>query len=373
MLLTMPSLRRCAWAPEHKSFAAEDGCGGLVPLNVQSFRSLITSGGFVNIELLVLCSPNQPASNIGQEFQELGIQPGAGVGGDGSSSGRAAFHILCIETEKLSSDPGAQTFLFAFYQTLMKGQPVQHSVDAGKQTVMGSMQVSPDQAVRRRCCDKISLLAPAGSERIALYNIPPMGDVSVTRLQHTKVLDPTPEWLSGWNWDIAAVVAAVVSKPIVVLRGPERVGKTSVAIAAAHYMADWGHFPGGTYMVSIKKAKNKDEMKPIIMEVIMELCMRKEEQSCLLVLDDIEQAIKADREEFKKAIWGLKKVLPSLHLLLIQEASIRGGLPPGLVGEQEITLRRQGWPFDLLGTPEGLSVPEKYGKGLPRAKPLPMN
>jgi len=124
----------------HKSFAAEDGCGGLVPLNVQSFRSLITSGGFVNIELLVLCSPNQPASNIGQEFQELGIQPGAGVGGDGSSSGRAAFHILCIETEKLSSDPGAQTFLFAFYQTLMKGQPVQHSVDAGKQTVMGSMQ-----------------------------------------------------------------------------------------------------------------------------------------------------------------------------------------------------------------------------------------
>jgi len=30
--------------------------------------------------------------------------------------------VICIETERLSQDVGAQTFLFGFYQTLMKGE-----------------------------------------------------------------------------------------------------------------------------------------------------------------------------------------------------------------------------------------------------------
>lgn len=86
----------------HKGLAAEDGCGALTPLHVQSFRSVITSGGFVNIEIIIICSPNQPATNIGQEFHELGVTVGAGSGGEPGTTGRAAFHVICIETERLS-------------------------------------------------------------------------------------------------------------------------------------------------------------------------------------------------------------------------------------------------------------------------------
>lgn len=355
----------------HKGFAAEDGCGGLTPLSVQSFKNIITSGGFVHIEIIIVCSPNQPAQNIGLELHELGISQGAGVGGD--TPGRAAFHVVCIETEKLAQDAGARTFLFGLYQSLMKGHPVQYSVEQGKKQVINSPEVSPDQAVRRRCADKIQCLASPGTDKISLHSIPAMGDVEVRRLSFTKVLPPPPLWLSGWNWDIRVVVSAIVAKRRVMLRGPQAVGKTSVAIAAAHYVADWGHFPGGAYMVSIKKAKSPDAMKPIIGEVLEArgLLTRKEERSCLLVLDDIEKVIKADRHKFNDAIRGLQNALPSLHVLLIQEESIRGGLPPGLAGEEVITLRRQAWPFDLLGTPDGLSVPEKYARGVHKQKPLP--
>lgn len=96
-----------------------------------------------------------------------------------------------------------------------------------------------------------------------------------------------------------------------------------------------------------------------------------QERSCLLVLDDIDHAIRADRATFCAAVRGLQKLLPSLHILFIQEASVKGGLPPGLTGEQVITLRRQAWPFDLLGTPDGLGVPDRYAKGLPKSKPVP--
>ena len=36
----------------------------------------------MNIEIVIICSPNQPATNIGQEFHELGVTVGAGVGGE---------------------------------------------------------------------------------------------------------------------------------------------------------------------------------------------------------------------------------------------------------------------------------------------------
>jgi len=357
----------------HKGFAAEDGCGSLTPLNVSSFRSVITSGGFINVEIIVICSPNQPSTTIGQEFHDLGISVGSGVGGESGSGGRAAFHVICIETEKLSEDKGAQTFLFGFYQTLMKGQPVQFAVDAGKKQLLYSTEVSPDPAVRRRYADLITCLGMPASDRISLHSIPAMGDVIISRLEFTKILPPPPLWLSGWNWDIRVVVSALVSKTRVLLRGPEQVGKTSVAIAAAHYVADWGHFPGGTFMVSAKSARTPKDLKPIISEVMGDLLVTsvKEERSCLLVIDDIDRAIKADRNNFCDVIRGLQKRVPSLHILMVQEASIRGGLPPGLAGEKIITVRRQGWPFDLLGTPDGLSVPERYGKNLPRAKPIP--
>jgi len=293
----------------------------------------------------------------------------AGVGGEGS--GRAAFHVICIETEKLSQDKGAQTFLFGFYQTLMKGQPVQFSVQKGKEHLLASPEVSGETAVRHRCAEKITCLSYPGSDKISLHSIPAMGDVEVKRLRFTKELPPPPLWLSGWNWDVRDVVTAIVHKPRVVLRGAQAVGKTSVAIAAAHYVADWGHFPGGTFMVSVKKARTPEEMKVIVLKATSNLHICKEERSCLLVLDDIDRAIKHSRKSFCDAMRGLQKLLPSLHLLLIQEASIRGGLPPGLAGEEVITVRRQAWPFDLLGTPDGLSVPEKFGRGLPRAKPVP--
>ena len=41
-----------------------------------------------------------------------------------------------------------------------------------------------------------------------------------------------------------------------------------------------------------------------------------------------------------------------LNVCGAQEASIRGGLPPDVLGEKVIELRRQTWPFDLLSTPE---------------------
>ena len=41
-----------------------------------------------------------------------------------------------------------------------------------------------------------------------------MGDVLVKRLQFTKKLPPPPLWLSGWNWDIRALVKALVSNTV---------------------------------------------------------------------------------------------------------------------------------------------------------------
>ena len=92
-----------------RNLCAEDGCGGVIDMAAGRFRSVISAGGVVNIDCVVICSPNQPAApgNIGSEFAA-------------AATGIPGFHVVCIETERLAEDEGARNFLLAFYQSMMK-------------------------------------------------------------------------------------------------------------------------------------------------------------------------------------------------------------------------------------------------------------
>eukprot|EP00656_Telonema_subtile_P015821 TRINITY_DN18320_c0_g1_i1.p1 TRINITY_DN18320_c0_g1~~TRINITY_DN18320_c0_g1_i1.p1 ORF type:complete len:289 (+),score=52.73 TRINITY_DN18320_c0_g1_i1:185-1051(+) len=135
-----------------RNLCAEDGCGGVVDLTVGRFRSIISAGGVVNIDAVVICSPNQPHMHIGREFAALEI-PG--------------FHVVCVETERLTDDPGARNFLLGFYQSVMKGHPVTMAVKNGKDRVEACTDVSGDHTLRCRAANKITLL-PQSSPEISL-------------------------------------------------------------------------------------------------------------------------------------------------------------------------------------------------------------
>ena len=109
-----------------RNLCAEDGCGGTVDMTAGRFRSIISAGGAVNIDAIVICSPNQPQQYIGHEFAYPEV---------------TGFHVICIETERLSDDPGAKQFLYGFYQSIMKGHPFTTAVRNGKERVEKSEEV----------------------------------------------------------------------------------------------------------------------------------------------------------------------------------------------------------------------------------------
>lgn len=61
-----------------------------------------------------------------------------------------------------------------------------------------------------------------------------------------------------------------------------------MAVAAAHYVYNWGHFPGGVFMLSLATCKDVAAMKLQVWSVLGQHIAAGRGTHLLLLLDDVE-------------------------------------------------------------------------------------
>mmetsp|Transcript_26610 Transcript_26610/g.81780 ORF Transcript_26610/g.81780 Transcript_26610/m.81780 type:complete len:737 (+) Transcript_26610:79-2289(+) len=206
--------------PEFLCF--EDGRGGAVAANNDLLRRLVSAGNTEGVRLVVVNSCHSQAA--GQAFVEAGVPHVVAVS---SYAGRSDGRV---------SDKAATAFCRAFYLGLIAGKTVRQSFDIGCAAASKGMTyvLLPENESHDERIFSDAPLCTHGEEKCL--------DVLLPSKTPTNA-PASPTYYLGRDRDMFCLVDAMLRHRLTTVAGDFGCGKSSVAAAAAHYLADRGvHF-----------------------------------------------------------------------------------------------------------------------------------
>eukprot|EP00742_Colponemidia_sp_Colp-10_P009413 GILJ01010261.1.p1 GENE.GILJ01010261.1~~GILJ01010261.1.p1 ORF type:complete len:2314 (-),score=385.58 GILJ01010261.1:161-7102(-) len=225
----------------------EDQKGGLHVVDVETLRKLFAAGKKererekgVQFVFVSACY-SKPA---GMAFVEAGVP-----------------HVVAVQVDAMLLDAAALHFTRAFYLSLAMGDTVRDAFDIGQQAVFAAPNMPHSEA------DKFLLLPEDHPHNVAIFPDAPMRDP----LSQPELIDEPSENLTahlptviedflGRNVEIYSTVVEILQRRFVTITGVRGIGKTAVAIATAHYLAERRNFPDGVFFISLIDAKNLEYM-----------------------------------------------------------------------------------------------------------------
>jgi hypothetical protein len=256
----------------------EDGAGGLHCLGNERLQELFAAGSGGGSFLENGDQPNNPDADTaaGGYFRKPNL---VFVSACRSKKAGEAFlaagakHVVCVETTSEIEDRAAQAFTKAFYTGLACGRNVDDAFYIGKVAVSSSPQVGRGLAqMAIQESNKFLLLpVPANEEdqRHAVPIFPRANDANGGLLEWVEppplsweVLPALPEGFVYRQLYVYEAIAMLLarSRRIVTLTGPEGIGKSTIAKACAHYLADRKAFRDGILYVRAEKCRSVDQI-----------------------------------------------------------------------------------------------------------------
>ncbi|MCL6511131.1 MAG: tetratricopeptide repeat protein [Anaerolineae bacterium] len=296
----------------HPDFLAfEDDEAGLNPITVSRLFELLSAGGEPAIRFAFVSACH--SRRAGQAFVEAGVP-----------------HVVAVRVETAVLDVAAREFARHFYLALLAGKTVRQAFEIGQAYVAALPDVRAD-------ADKFVLLpagadhertvfddAPAGSWRDATPPLPPGN------------LPAPPERLIGRNATLQQVIAEVLRSRLVTLRGAPGIGKSSLAVAAAHYLRERRRFRDGVLFISLRNAVSTEQLRADMASALglaeikedRQLFAALRERRCLFVLDNAEDALNAAfAPQFRRFVRDLLTGCAGVRLLVTSRQALGGGLP----------------------------------------------
>lgn len=237
--------------------AFEDGLGGTHALEVEKLTDLVAAGADgedgqppLDFVFVSACHSDQG----GEAFVAAGVP-----------------HVVAVHRAEQLQDKAACAFADQFYFALFKGKTVQSAFDIAKQAV------SNDPSILRAETESGKfLLLPAGADHaVALCRGLPEGPL-VDLSPHQDAINNLPAFFplqfigrqSEWQQLVASAVGQ--EKRLLTLIGPKGMGKTSLALATAHYLYERSTFAGGVLFVQAEGAANANELSALIVAALAE-------------------------------------------------------------------------------------------------------
>ena len=179
-------------------------------------------------------------------------------------------HVVCVRREAQLQDKAACAFADQFYFALFRGKTVQSAFDIAKQAVSNDPSILRADAES----DKFLLLPLHGEHGVSLCRDVPDGpylDCSPPpALCNLPAFFPLQFIGRQAEWQQLVQAAVGQEKRLLTLVGTTGMGKTSLALATAHYLFERACFPGGVFYVHAEGAAHPHELCAMIRDAIAE-------------------------------------------------------------------------------------------------------
>jgi len=141
------------------------------------------------------------------------------------------------------------------------------------------------------------------------------------------------EHFMGRNVEMQEVVAAVLDRRLVTVRGAPGIGKTALAVAAAHYMGERRLFRDGVFFAPLLGVKSAEAVRFAVARAVgvepgddEELFAALRPLRSFLVLDNCEDPLHYAHTPFRGFLSRLLQSAPNVKALLTSRQAIGGGL-----------------------------------------------
>lgn len=226
--------------PEYLSF--EDHSGGTHRVSIAALAQLLSSVPRTQLPRLVLLSACASRA-AGECMARAGVS-----------------HVICAQQDAAVRDTACAGFSAALYQALVTGSTIQAAFELARSSVAAdSDSVNAHQFLllpmaAAETAHEVALLGPPGAAR---------GAIRVNRAPEPPL--PLPCTLfGGRTLDVYRAVSTLRVERLLCITGAPGIGKTSVAISTARYLAERTHFPDGVFLVRLTGASSAENVRATV-------------------------------------------------------------------------------------------------------------
>ncbi|KAG1686880.1 hypothetical protein DVH05_005878 [Phytophthora capsici] len=271
-------------------------------------------------------------------------------------------HVVCVRSEGRVLDESSAMFSYSFYHAALTGKTVQQAFEIARVRVSAEMRIPDGEGDKFVLLESSKLHAetcPLWSsedipqtievdfdEKICDCNASTQqfvfSDISVGKWvdvspsnKFGKTLPAVSESFVGREQELHMLAELVNTRRLVTLRGPPGIGKSTLSIKLAHFLADRNAFPDGVAFIRLRAVQSLEGMESAIKSALfpeggrekdMPLDQALADLKVLLVMDNMEDPINANPAGIRDFLLQLLQNTPSLSFLMTARQAMGGGI-----------------------------------------------
>ncbi|KAF1777133.1 P-loop containing nucleoside triphosphate hydrolase [Phytophthora cactorum] len=315
-----------------------------LPLRSASSRS-IDGRPAINGTLKLVFVSSCDSKDIGEVFIQAGVA-----------------HVVCVRSEGRVLDESSAMFSYSFYHAALTGKTIQQAFEIARVRVSAEMRIPDGEGDKFVLLESSQLHAetcPLWSreevpqaievdfeEKSCRCNASTLqfvfSDISVGKWvdvspsnKFSKTLPPVAESFVGREQELHMLAELVNTRRLVTLRGPPGIGKSTLSIKLAHFLADRNAFPDGVAFIRLRGVQSLEGMESTIKSALfpeggrekdMPLDQSLADMKVLLVMDNMEDPINSNPSATRDFLLQLLHNTPSLSFLMTARQAMGGGI-----------------------------------------------
>lgn len=272
-------------------------------------------------------------------------------------------HVVCVRCDDKVLDESSSMFSYSFYHAALTGKTVHQAFEIARVRVSAEMRIPDNEGDKFVLLESSNLHAESCPLSSTNSDIPQaievnfhaksckchastvhfvFSDISVGKWvdvspsnKFSKTLPAVSESFVGREQELHALAGLVNSHRFVTVRGPPGIGKSTLSIKLAHFLADRNVFPDGVAFIRLRGVQSLEGLESAIKSSLFPEGGREKEMplhqvlsdlKVLLVMDNMEDPINANPSVVREFLLHLLQNTPQLSFLMTARQAMGGGM-----------------------------------------------
>lgn len=272
-------------------------------------------------------------------------------------------HVVCVRCDDKVLDESSSMFSYSFYHAALTGKTVHQAFEIARVRVSAEMRIPDNEGDKFVLLESSNLHAESCPLSSTNNDVPRaievnfhaksckcnastvhfvFSDISVGKWvdvspsnKFSKTLPAVSESFVGREQELHALAGLVNSHRFVTIRGPPGIGKSTLSIKLAHFLADRNVFPDGVAFIRLRGVQSLEGLESAIKSSLFPEGGREKEMplhqvlsdlKVLLVMDNMEDPINANPSAVREFLLHLLQNTPQLSFLMTARQAMGGGM-----------------------------------------------